>query len=141
MAASFKFHWLQFRDPRVLWKYLVRLHIHGLLCWTLIDPEMAVHLVMRITFLLLLTYELAEAAPPPIAKPDCPSRCGNVTKIPYPFGIGRTYSIFFCLNWMRKRCLTQFSFVQNGWERDAQCFMAASLKFHLGTHAFCENIL
>ena len=29
---------------------------------------MAVHLVMRITFLLLLTYELAEAAPPPIAK-------------------------------------------------------------------------
>uniref|UniRef100_A0A2N9FYC0 Wall-associated receptor kinase galacturonan-binding domain-containing protein n=1 Tax=Fagus sylvatica TaxID=28930 RepID=A0A2N9FYC0_FAGSY len=49
---------------------------------------MAVHLVMRITFLLLLTYELAEAAPPPIAKPNCPSSCGNVTKIPYPFGIG-----------------------------------------------------
>ena len=49
---------------------------------------MAVHLVMRITFLLLLTYELAEAAPPPIAKPSCPSRCGNVTEIPYPFGIG-----------------------------------------------------
>ena len=49
---------------------------------------MAVHLVMRITFLLLLTYELAEAAPPPIAKPNCPSRCGNVTEIPYPFGIG-----------------------------------------------------
>uniref|UniRef100_A0A2N9FMC7 Wall-associated receptor kinase galacturonan-binding domain-containing protein n=1 Tax=Fagus sylvatica TaxID=28930 RepID=A0A2N9FMC7_FAGSY len=49
---------------------------------------MAVHLVMRITFLLLLTYELAEAAPPPIAKPNCTSSCGNVTKIPYPFGIG-----------------------------------------------------
>ncbi|GMY19330.1 wall-associated receptor kinase-like 8 isoform X2 [Fagus crenata] len=43
---------------------------------------------MRITFLLLLTYELAEAAPPPIAKPNCTSSCGNVTKIPYPFGIG-----------------------------------------------------
>ena len=49
---------------------------------------MAVHLVMRITFLLLLTYELAEAASPPIAKPNCTSSCGNVTKIPYPFGIG-----------------------------------------------------
>ena len=49
---------------------------------------MAVHLVMRIAFLLLLTYELAEAAPPPIAKHNCPSSCGNVTKIPYPFGIG-----------------------------------------------------
>jgi hypothetical protein len=24
------------------------------------------------------------------------------------------YSIFFCPKWMRKRCLTQFSFVQNG---------------------------
>ena len=33
-------------------------------------PEMAVHVVMRITFLLLLTsYELAEAAAP-IAKPN-----------------------------------------------------------------------
>ena len=49
---------------------------------------MAVHLLMQITFLLLLTYELAEAAAPPIAKPNCPSSCGNVTKIPYPFGIG-----------------------------------------------------
>ena len=48
---------------------------------------MAVHLVMRITFLLLLTYELAEAAPP-IAKHNCTISCGNVTKIPYPFGIG-----------------------------------------------------
>ncbi|GMY19401.1 wall-associated receptor kinase-like 8 isoform X1 [Fagus crenata] len=43
---------------------------------------------MRITFLLLLTYELAEAAPPPIAKPNCISSCGNVNEIPYPFGIG-----------------------------------------------------
>ena len=49
---------------------------------------MAIHLAMRITFLLLLAYELAEAAPPPIAKPNCTSSCGNVTKIPYPFGIG-----------------------------------------------------
>ena len=48
---------------------------------------MAVHLVMRITFLLLLTYELAEAAPP-IPKHNCTSSCGSVTKIPYPFGIG-----------------------------------------------------
>ncbi|GMY19325.1 wall-associated receptor kinase-like 8 [Fagus crenata] len=43
---------------------------------------------MRITFLLLLTYELAEAAPPLIAKPKCISSCGNVNEIPYPFGIG-----------------------------------------------------
>ncbi|XP_075662903.1 wall-associated receptor kinase-like 10 [Castanea sativa] len=47
---------------------------------------MALHLVMRITFLLLLTYELAEAAPP-VAKSNCKSSCGNV-KIPYLFGIG-----------------------------------------------------
>ncbi|KAM3689167.1 hypothetical protein ACJW31_09G025800 [Castanea mollissima] len=47
--------------------------------------KMAVQFVLRITILVLLTYELAEAAP--IAKPDCNSSCGNL-KIPYPFGIG-----------------------------------------------------
>ena len=49
--------------------------------------KMAVQFVMRITILFLLTYELAEAAAAPIAKPDCNSRCGNL-EIPYPFGIG-----------------------------------------------------
>ncbi|XP_050286454.1 wall-associated receptor kinase-like 8 isoform X3 [Quercus robur] len=48
-------------------------------------PEMAVQVVMRITFLLLLTYELAEAAAP-IAKPNCSDSCGNIY-IPYPFGM------------------------------------------------------
>ena len=60
---------------------------------------MAVKFVMRITFLLLLAvaYGLAEGAPP-MAKPNCPARCGNVS-IPYPFGIGsncfmhKTYEI------------------------------------------------
>ncbi|KAK7844840.1 wall-associated receptor kinase-like 8 [Quercus suber] len=60
---------------------------------------MAVKFVMRITFLLLLAvaYGLAEGAPP-MAKPNCPDRCGNVS-IPYPFGIGsncfmnKTYEI------------------------------------------------
>ena len=48
-------------------------------------PEMAVQVVMRITFLLLLTtYELAEAAAP-IAKPNCSDSCGDIY-IPYPFG-------------------------------------------------------
>uniref|UniRef100_A0A7N2LI54 Wall-associated receptor kinase galacturonan-binding domain-containing protein n=1 Tax=Quercus lobata TaxID=97700 RepID=A0A7N2LI54_QUELO len=60
---------------------------------------MAVTFVMRITFLLLLAvaYGLAEGAPP-MAKHNCPDRCGNVS-IPYPFGIGsncfvhKTYEI------------------------------------------------
>ncbi|GMY19677.1 wall-associated receptor kinase-like 8 isoform X2 [Fagus crenata] len=51
------------------------------------SKEMGVQLVMRITFLLLLTYELAEAAAP-IAKPNCTSSCGKV-QIPFPFGIGQ----------------------------------------------------
>uniref|UniRef100_A0A7N2M8V4 Protein kinase domain-containing protein n=1 Tax=Quercus lobata TaxID=97700 RepID=A0A7N2M8V4_QUELO len=51
--------------------------------------KMAVQFVMRITILVLLTYELAEAeaAAAPMAKPDCNSSCGNL-EIPYPFGIG-----------------------------------------------------
>ncbi|KAK7841235.1 wall-associated receptor kinase-like 2, partial [Quercus suber] len=51
--------------------------------------KIAVQFVMRITILVLLTYELAEAeaAAAPIAKPDCNSSCGNL-EIPYPFGIG-----------------------------------------------------
>ena len=48
---------------------------------------MAVHLVIRIAFILLLTCELAEATPP-IAKPNCRSSCGHL-QIPYPFGIGQ----------------------------------------------------
>ncbi|KAM4082147.1 hypothetical protein ACJW30_11G148400 [Castanea mollissima] len=47
---------------------------------------MAMQFVMQITFLLLLTYGLAEAGPP-ISKFNCTSWCGNVS-IPYPFGIG-----------------------------------------------------
>nr|XP_023905888.1 wall-associated receptor kinase-like 10 [Quercus suber]POF19190.1 wall-associated receptor kinase-like 9 [Quercus suber] len=47
---------------------------------------MAGHLVIRITFIVLFTCELAEAAPS-IAKPNCRSSCGHL-QIPYPFGIG-----------------------------------------------------
>ena len=49
--------------------------------------KMAVQFVMRITIIVLLTYELAEAAAAPMAKPGCDRRCGNL-EIPYPFGIG-----------------------------------------------------
>ena len=48
---------------------------------------MGVQFVMSITFLLLLTYGLAEAAAaPPMVKPNCAEFCGNVS-IPYPFGM------------------------------------------------------
>nr|POE98078.1 wall-associated receptor kinase-like 9 [Quercus suber] len=47
---------------------------------------MAGHLVIRITFIVLFTCELAEAAPT-IAKHNCRSSCGHL-QIPYPFGIG-----------------------------------------------------
>jgi hypothetical protein len=43
--------------------------------------------IIRITFLLLLTYGLAEAAPP-IGKPSCKTVCGRNVTIPYPFGMG-----------------------------------------------------
>ena len=48
---------------------------------------MALQFVITINFLFLLTFGLAEAAP--IAQSqDCVTTCGNVTSIPYPFGIG-----------------------------------------------------
>ncbi|KAK7854754.1 wall-associated receptor kinase-like 8 [Quercus suber] len=50
---------------------------------------MTMQFVLRSTFLLLLTCGLAAAPPPPPnAKPSCKADCGNVTSIPYPFGIG-----------------------------------------------------
>ena len=48
---------------------------------------MALQFVITINFLFLLTFGLAEAAA--IAQSqDCVTTCGNVTSIPYPFGIG-----------------------------------------------------
>ena len=73
--------------------------------------EMAVQLVMQ-AFMLLLTYELAEAAPP-IAKPNCKSSCGNL-QIPYPFGIGPDC---YLDNW--------FEIVCNGTGGSAQAFLTS----------------
>ncbi|KAL0007781.1 hypothetical protein SO802_009283 [Lithocarpus litseifolius] len=62
---------------------------------------MGVQFVMRITFLLLLTYGLAEAAAPPMVKPNCPEFCGNVS-IPYPFGM--TTASCYLNEWFRIDC-------------------------------------
>ena len=64
---------------------------------------MGVEFLMRITFLLLLTYGLAEAAaaPPPMAVPGCKDICGNVS-IPYPFGM--TTAGCYLNDWFRINC-------------------------------------
>ena len=62
---------------------------------------MGVQFVMLTTFLLLLTYGLAEAAAPPMVKPNCPKFCGNVS-IPYPFGM--TTAGCYLNNWFRIVC-------------------------------------
>ncbi|XP_050282147.1 wall-associated receptor kinase-like 1 [Quercus robur] len=62
---------------------------------------MGVQFLMRITFLLLLTYGLAAAAPPPMVKPNCVEFCGNVS-IPYPFGM--TTAGCYLNDWFRINC-------------------------------------
>ena len=62
---------------------------------------MGVQFVMRITFLLLLTYGLAEAAAPPMAVPGCKDICGNVS-IPYPFGM--TAAGCYLNDWFKINC-------------------------------------
>ncbi|KAK4592987.1 hypothetical protein RGQ29_017215 [Quercus rubra] len=62
---------------------------------------MGVQFVMRITFLLLLTYGLAEAAAPPMAVPGCKDICGNVS-IPYPFGM--TTAGCYLNDWFKIDC-------------------------------------
>ena len=62
---------------------------------------MGVQFVMRITFLLLLTCGLAEAAAPPMAVPGCKDICGNVS-IPYPFGM--TTASCYLNDWFRIVC-------------------------------------
>ena len=62
---------------------------------------MGVQFVMRITFLLLLTYGLAEAAAPPMAMPGCNDSCGNVS-IPYPFGM--TTADCYLNDWFKINC-------------------------------------
>ena len=63
---------------------------------------MGVQFVMRITFLLLLTYGLAEAAAPPMAMPGCNDSCGNVS-IPYPFGMTADCYLNY---WFKINCST-----------------------------------
>ncbi|KAJ6934379.1 wall-associated receptor kinase-like 8 [Populus alba x Populus x berolinensis] len=48
--------------------------------------KMVSKLVFKMT-LLMLMFQLAKAAAP-VAKPNCPDHCGNIS-IPYPFGIGK----------------------------------------------------
>lgn len=64
---------------------------------------MGVQFVMRITFLLLLTYGLAAAAAPPMVKPNCAEFCGNVS-IPYPFGMATDC---YLNHWFKINCSTR----------------------------------
>jgi hypothetical protein len=70
---------------------------------------MAVQFVIRITFLLLLTYGLAEAAPP-IGKSGCKTRCGNVTNISYPFGMGPSHC--YMDDWFEIVCKGSVAFLK-----------------------------
>ncbi|PRQ20973.1 putative EGF-like calcium-binding, wall-associated receptor kinase, galacturonan-binding protein [Rosa chinensis] len=51
-------------------------------------------LVHQMIFMLLLSICRASTAAPKMAKPSCPTECGNVT-IPYPFGIGPNPSCYY----------------------------------------------
>ena len=77
------------RSPRVVRDAVVYKKVRYVACFVDLvsseHPQMAVQLVITISFLLLLTYGLAEAAP--ISQPGCKTGCRNVS-IPYPFGIG-----------------------------------------------------
>ncbi|KAK4592985.1 hypothetical protein RGQ29_017213 [Quercus rubra] len=71
---------------------------------------MGVQFVMRITFLLLLTYGLAEAAAaPPMARPYCSEFCGTV-RIPYPFGM--TTARCYLNDWFKIDCIGNGSSVR-----------------------------
>ena len=70
---------------------------------------MGVQFVMRITFLLLLTYGLAEAAAPPMARPYCTEFCGTV-RIPYPFGM--TTARCYLNDWFKIDCIGNGSSVR-----------------------------
>ena len=75
-----------------------------MVCFVLLQETqkiMGVQFVMCITFLLLLTYGLAAAAPPPMVKPNCVEFCGNVS-IPYPFGM--TTADCYLNDWFKINC-------------------------------------